>query len=467
MNRTEEDHTLNVAPEEGASDPPGRVPAKARPTGERPGLPPRWAWADPTVWTPRMVRALEDGVKGGAWYTLWDKFTTLAALESAFAKVKANDGAAGVDHMSIKDFERDKDKHLRALCASLRDGTYRPAAIRRRYIPKAGSSELRPLGIPTVRDRVVQTALRSALEPIFEKEFSEISYGFRPGRGAHGAIERVERLLDAGNRWVVDVDLKSYFDTVSHARLMVLLKGRVADGRVLELIETFLKQPVEDDGARWSPIVGTPQGAVVSPLLANVFLNPLDHRMVKLGYEMTRYADDFVIQCRTEAEARRALAEVTRWCGDAGLTVHPTKTRVVLVEGRDGFDFLGYHFRMRRSDPTRTVKWPREKSARKLRETLKPLTKRTSGHSLPTVLSAVNPVLRGFLGYFYQSTRSSLEAMDIWVRGRLRAILRHRSHRRGRARGQDHVTWPNAFFDKLGLFSLARTPVQFALPLGG
>jgi RNA-directed DNA polymerase len=414
-----------------------------------------------------MVRALEDGVKGGAWYTLWDKFTTLAALESAFEKVKANDGAAGVDHMSIKDFERDKDKHLRALCASLRDGTYRPAAIRRRYIPKAGSSELRPLGIPTVRDRVVQTALRSALEPIFEKEFSEISYGFRPGRGAHGAIERVERLLDAGNRWVVDVDLKSYFDTVSHARLMVLLKGRVADGRVLELIETFLKQPVEDDGARWSPIVGTPQGAVVSPLLANVFLNPLDHRMVKLGYEMTRYADDFVIQCRTEAEARRALAEVTRWCGDAGLTVHPTKTRVVLVEGRDGFDFLGYHFRMRRSDPTRTVKWPREKSARKLRETLKPLTKRTSGHSLSTVLSAVNPVLRGFLGYFYQSTRSSLEAMDIWVRGRLRAILRHRSHRRGRARGQDHVTWPNAFFDKLGLFSLARTPVQFALPLGG
>lgn len=467
MNGTEEDHTLNVAPEEGASDPPTRVPARAKPAGERPCLPPRWAWADSTVWTPRMARALEDGVKGGVWYTLWDKFTTLAALESAFAKVKANDGAAGVDHMSIKEFERDKDKHLRTLHASLKDGTYRPAAIRRRYIPKAGSTELRPLGIPTVRDRVVQAALRAGIEPIFEKEFSEISLGFRPGRSAHGAIDRVERLLDAGNRWVVDVDLKSYFDTVPHHRLMVLLKQRVADGRVLDLIETFLKQPVEDNGSRWTPIVGTPQGAVMSPLLANVYLNPLDHRMAKLGYEMTRYADDFVIQCRTEAEARRALDEVTRWCGAAGLTVHPDKTRIVHAEGREGFDFLGYHFRARRDDPSRTTKWPREKSARKLRETLKPLTKRTSGHSLSSIVTTVNPILRGFLGYFYKSARHGLVSMDEWIRQRLRAVLRRRSRRRGRAREPDYKRWPIAFFDKLGLFSLARTPVQFALPFVG
>lgn len=468
MNGTEEDRTLNVAPEEGASDPPPtRVPARARPVGEGPGLPPRWAWADPAVWTPRMVRALEDGVKGGVWYTLWDKFTTIPALESAFAKVKANDGAAGVDHASIKDFERDKDANLRALHASLRGGTYRPNAIRRRYIPKAGSKELRPLGIPTVRDRVVQAALLAAIEPIFEKEFSENSFGFRPRRSAHQAIERVEHLLDAGNKWVVDIDLKAYFDTVSHPLLMALVKQRVADGRVLGLIEAFLKQPVEDDGRRWTPIVGTPQGAVVSPVLANVFLNPLDHLVAALGYEMTRYADDFVIQCRTEADARRALAEVTRWCDSVALTVHPTKTRVVQVSAQEGFDFLGYHFRERRGDPTRTTLWPREKSERKLRQTLKPLTKRTNGTSLPAIVAAVNPVLRGFLAYFKRSIGRHLEALDKWLRSRLRAILRRRAGRRGRSVGTDHRAWPNAFFDKLGLFSLARAPAQLALPRGG
>ncbi len=414
-----------------------------------------------------MVRALEDGVKGGVWYTLWDKFNTPAALESAFAKVKANDGAAGVDHMSIKDFERDKDKHLRALHDALKGGTYRPSAIRRRNIPKAGSNELRPLGIPTVRDRVVQAALLAAIEPIFEREFSENSFGFRPRRSAHQAIERVEHLLNAGSKWVVDVDLKAYFDTVSHPLLMVLVKQRIADGRVLGLIETFLKQPVEDDGRRWTPIVGTPQGAVVSPVLANVFLNPLDHHMARQGYEMTRYADDFVIQCRTEADARRALTEVTRWCNSVALTVHPTKTRVVHVSAQEGFDFLGYHFRERRDDPTQTSLWPREKSAKKLRTTLKPLTKRTNGTSLSAIMAAVNPVLRGFHAFFKKSIPRRLEALDRWLRGRLRAILRRRAGRRGRSGGQDHQLWPNAFFDKLRLFSLARAPVQLALPRGG
>lgn len=414
-----------------------------------------------------MVRALEDGVKGGVWYTLWDKFATLAALESAFAKVKANDGAAGVDHVSIKDFERDKDKHLRALHASLTDGTYRPAAIRRRYIPKAGSSELRPLGIPTVRDRVVQAALLATIEPIFEKEFSENSFGFRPRRSAHQAIARVEQQLNAGNKWVVDIDLKAYFDTVSHPRLMTLIRQQIADGRVLGLIETFLKQPVDEEGVRWSPIVGTPQGAVMSPLLANVFLNPLDHHMAKRGYEMTRYADDFVIQCRTEADARRALSEVTRWCESFALTVHPTKTRVVHVSVQEGFDFLGYHFRERRNDPTQTTLWPRKKSERKLRHTLKPQTKRTNGTSLRAIVAKVNPILRGFHTYFRLSLRNHLEALDKWLRNRLRAILRRRAGRRGRSGGQDHRLWPNAFFDKLGLFSLARTPVQLALPRVG
>lgn len=467
MNGTEEDHTPNGTPEEREPDPPTRVPTRANRVGERPGLPASWSWADPTVWTERMVRALEDGVKGGVWYTLWDKFTTIDALESAFARVKANDGAAGVDHISVRDFERDKDRHLKGLHESLRDGSYRPSAIRRHYIPKGGGDELRPLGIPTVRDRVVQTALRAALEPIFEREFGEHSYGFRPRRHAHQALDRVEQRLNDGYKWVVDVDLKSYFDTVPHDRLMGRVKQRVADGCVLGLIEAFLKQPVEEEGGRWSPIVGTPQGAVVSPLLANVYLNPLDHLLAKRGYEMTRYADDFVIQCRTEQEAQRALEEVRRWCGRAGLTVHPTKTRVVRVTVKEGFDFLGYHFREHRDDPTRTKKWPRTKSAANLRERIRGLTRRTSGDALKTIVTRVNVVLRGFLSYFFKSVRSPLEALDGWVRGRLRSVLRRRSGRRGRSRVNDSTKWPNAFFDKLGLLSLARTPVQLALPLGG
>lgn len=466
MHGTDEDHTLNGAFEQSAPDPPTRVPPRANRVGERPGLPESWSWADPAVWTPRMVRALVDGVKGGVWYTLWDKFTTLQALENAFARVKANDGAAGVDHVSIKVFERDKDKHLATLHEALRNGTYRPSANLRRYIPKGGG-ELRPLGIPTVRDRVVQAALRAGIEPIFEREFAEHSYGFRPRRNAHQAIDRVERLLNAGFKWVVDVDLKSYFDTVSHPRLMALVKRRIADGRVLDLIETLLKQPVEDEGRRWTPIVGTPQGAVMSPLLANVFLDPLDHLMAKRGFEMTRYADDFVIQCRTEDDARRALAEVARWCGESELTLHPTKTRVTRVTVTEGIDFLGYHFREHRDDPKRTKMWPRAKSASKLRERLRPLTRRTNGNALSEIIARVNVVLRGFLSYFAKSVRRPLEELDGWVRGRLRSVLRRRSGRRGRGRGLDLRRWPDATFAKLGLFSLARTPVQLALPLVG
>ena len=414
-----------------------------------------------------MVQALVDGVKGGKWYSLWDKIIALRTLEAAFAKVKANDGAAGVDHVSVEAFERDKERNLRALHESLKAGTYRPSAIRRCFIPKAGSKELRPLGIPTVRDRVVQTALRAGIEPIFEREFADHSYGFRARRSAHQAIDRVEQQLCAGMSWVVDVDLKSYFDTVPHDALMAKVRTRVADGRVLELIEAFLTQPIAEDGGQWTPTVGTPQGAVVSPVLSNVSLDALDHLLVRAGFEMTRYADDFVIQCRSEEEAKRALAEVTRWCGTAGLTVHPTKTRIVKVSATEGFDFLGYHFRAHRDDPGRVKKWPREKSGMKLRDTLRPLTKRTSGHALEEIIKRVNVVLRGFFEYFRKSVQLPLRALDKWVRGRLRSILRRRMKRRGKGDGLDHFRWPNAYFEDRGLFSLARALEQTTHPPRG
>lgn len=462
MNRRQEG-TTGAAPEQDArNESPPTVPAGANHGGETAGLPERWSWVEPTIWTPRMVQALQGGVKGGKWYSLWDKILTPGVLEAAFAKVKANKGAAGVDHVSVDGFERDKARNLKALHESLKDGTYRPCAIRRCFIPKAGSKELRPLGIPTVRDRVVQTALRDAVDPIFEREFADHSYGFRPRRNAHQAIDRVERLLCEGFVWLADVDLKSYFDTIPHAALMAKVRERVADGRVLGLIEAFLKQPVEEGDRRQIPSVGVPQGAVVSPVLSNVYLTPLDHLMARAGLEMTRYADDFVIQCRSEEEAQRALAEVTRWCGEAGLTVHPTKTRIVKVSVTEGFDFLGYHFRQHRDDPKRAKKWPRDKSAAKLRDTLRPLTRRTNGHSLEEILRRVNVVLRGFFAYFRKSVKTPLQMLDSWVRGRLRSILRRRRKRRGRARGKDHQRWLNAFFEDLGLFSLARALEQTA-----
>jgi len=414
-----------------------------------------------------MVQALQNGVKGGRWYSVIDKVLTLRSLEAAFARVKANKGGVGVDHMTIKAFERDKARHLTRLHESLRDGTYRPSPIRRCYIPRAGSKELRPLGVPTVRDRVVQTALRAALEPIFEHEFADHSYGFRPQRSAKMALKRVDSLLRQGFVWVADVDLKSYFDTVPHAPLMALVKRRIADGRALDLIEAFLKQPIQEEDRRWIPTVGTPQGAVVSPLLSNLYLDALDHHMAQLGFEMTRYADDFVIQCQTEEAARAALEEVTRWCGTAELTVHPTRTRLVHVSATEGLDFLGYHFRLLREDPGQTKRWPRKKSVAKLRDTLRPLTRRTSGLSLEAVIGKINRVLRGFFVYFRESVKTSLAGIDGWIRGRLRSMLRKRQKLRGRAQGMDHSRWPNAFFRTQGLFSLAGALAEVAHPPRG
>jgi len=329
----------------------------------------------------------------------------------------------------------------------LRRGTYVPQAIRRHWIPKPGSTEKRPLGIPTVRDRVVQTALRRVLEPIFERGFATHSYGFRPGRGCKDALRRVQELLQAGYVHVVDADLKSYFDTIPHGRLMDLLRRRVADGRVLALIEAFLRQGVLDGLSEWTPEQGAPQGAVISPLLSNIYLDPLDHQMAEQGFAMVRYADDFVILCRSAEEAARALAEVRAWVATADLQLHPSKTRLVHAE-QEGFDFLGYHFR------GSSQRWPRQKSRNKLYDTIRRKTRRTEGRSLPVIIANVNRTLRGWFEYFQHSNRRTFPTIDSWVRMRLRSILRRRAGRRGRGRGDDHHRWPNAYFAEQKLYSL-------------
>lgn len=252
----------------------------------------KWKWVEPSIWTDRMLTALEEGVKGGKWFTLMDKVYSGRNLEAAWTKVRANKGAAGVDHQSIEAFEANRERYLEELEMRLREGRYEAEPVKREWIPKRGGKEKRPLGIPVVRDRIVQTASRNVLEPIFEKTFAEQSYGFRPGRGCKDALRRVDTMLRAGRRWVVDADIRSYFDSIPHDKLMEEVEEHVADGRVLRLIEGYLKQGVMDGLDLWEPEKGTPQGAVISPLLANIYLNKIDHAMSGSGYEMVRYADD-------------------------------------------------------------------------------------------------------------------------------------------------------------------------------
>ena len=404
---------------------------------------------DPCVWTDRMQATLVRGVEGGKWYSLMDKVGALPTLQRAWELVKSNDGAGGVDGVSIEWFGRDVQTRLSKLAKDLRKGVYKPKSVLRKWIDKPGSTEPRPLGIPTVRDRIVQTALRLVIEPIFEIEFAPSSHGFRRGHSCHDALLEVEQLLEAGYTWVLDADVKSYFDTISHQKLMELVSERIADGRVLDLISAFLEAEILDGLTMWKPEEGTPQGAVISPLLANIYLNVLDQRMASLGYRMIRYADDFVLLCESEAQAQLALAEVLRYMSAWDLELHPTKTRIVDARLKgEGFDFLGYHFE-------RGGKmWPSKQSMKTLRSRLKPLTKRTAGVSMGALAHRINLILRGWYAYFKLGNSFDRVALDSWLRGRLRSILRKRCKRRGRARGIDHQRWPNAHFHALGFFSL-------------
>jgi RNA-directed DNA polymerase len=333
------------------------------------------------------------------------------------------------------------------------------------WIDKPGSKEKRPLGIPTVRDRIVQTAMLGILEPIFERDFAEHSYGFRPGRGAQQAVALVQQWLAEGKCWVVDADLKGYFDSIPQDRLLERVKEKVADSKVLRLLEKFLRQGVMESGKEWEPTEdGTPQGAVISPLLANIYLDPLDHEMSQRGRKMVRYADDFILMCRTQTEAEGALAEVQHWVKEAGLTLHPEKTRLVNVKAGESFEFLGWHFE-------RGYQWPRKKSEAKFRDSIRQRTKRSNGAALREIIRGVNQVIRGWGGYFRGGVRNVPEKLDRWVRMRLRSILRKRDKRKGRGRGRDHNRYPNAYFAMRGLISLltithgaAASPAKWALP---
>ena len=407
-----------------------------------------WDWVDASVWTDRMLAALENGVKGGQWYSLMDKVYAPKTLEAAWRQVKSNKGAAGIDRISVKRFEAHAESYLAELHEALKRGEYRPQAIKRVYIPKNDGKQ-RPLGIPTVKDRIVQAAIKRVMEPIFEWEFLPMSYGFRPGRGCKDALREVDGLLKEGYVYGVDADLKSYFDTIPHERLMARLRERISDNPLLRLVEQYLTQNVMDGLQQWTPTKGTPQGAVLSPLLANLYLHPLDQVLTEQGYRMVRYADDFVILCRTRQEAEAALQQVRAWVTANGLSLHPDKTH--LGDSREqgqGFEFLGYRFEAGK-------RWVRRKSRKALRDKIREKTQRSRSGSLEKIIAELNPMLRGWFSYFKQAYRTEFRTVDGFVRRRLRALLLRRNKKKGWGKShQTHRCWPNAFFAEHGLFTL-------------
>jgi RNA-directed DNA polymerase len=411
---------------------------------------PMIAGAEAGVWTERMLSALVNGVHGGKWFSLMDKVFAPKTLALAWAKVRVNRGVAGVDGQSIERFAAQSDLYLAELAAALKDGTYRPDAVKRVDIPK-GDGRTRPLGIPTVKDRIVQQAVRLVIEPVFEHGFSEGSFGFRPGRGCHDALREVDGLIKDGYTFVVDADLQAYFDTIPHDALMARIEAKVIDGKVLDLLRGWLKADILKGLERWTPVQGSPQGAVISPLLSNIYLDPLDKLMAVQGFRMVRYADDFVVLCSSREDADAALAEVRAWVTANGLTLHPEKTHVgdCRIPGH-GFEFLGYRFEA-------GERHVRQKSLDKLKDTIRSKTKRTRGDSLSCIVGDLNRTLRGWFGYFKHASPTTyvFGNLDALIRRRLRSLLMKQNK-------QSHFgislalsrRWPNAYFANAGLFAL-------------
>jgi len=406
-----------------------------------------------------LTTLLQNKVRGGKWHALIDKVYAELNLYTAARKVTAKEKAAGVDGQSCEAFEEHLLVETRQLCEQLKGQTYRPSAVRRVHIPKPGRpNETRPLGIPTVRDRVVQRAIVSVIEPILDHQFHERSFGFRQGHGAHDALRIVEQKIQEGYVYVVDADLKGYFDTIPKDRLLKLIKEHISDSRMLNLIKLFLDQSILEELREWTPIAGVPQGAVLSPVLSNLYLNPLDHEMAEHGFEMVRYADDFVVLCRSEFEAEVALQVITEWVEQAGLTLHPTKTKIVDSRSKS-FAFLGYSFR---GDKI----YPRHESLAKMKARIKELTPRKRPGSIKSIAKELNRVLIGWFSYFRHCRWTIFKDLDTKIRSRLRRLLLKR-HRKNPKRLTRQQRWPNDYFAKAGLYSLREAHFRFDQSVSG
>ena len=364
-------------------------------------------------------------------HSLIDKVYQRKNLEMAWEKVRANKGAGGVDGQSVADFELQRDEQLDRLHRELRDDVYRPQPVRQVPIPKAGKpGEFRTLGVPTIYDRVCQQALLNRLEPIFEPVFDEANFGYRRGRSTKDAMRKVWKEIQSGREWIVDADLKDFFGSVDHEKLLTLVAQRIADGRVLRLIRAMLKAGSYGKGRLFPSERGTPQGSVVSPLLSNILLTPFDQEMRRKGYQLTRFADDWVLTCTSAAEARAAIAAALRILSELGVQLHPQKTRVVHVQR--GFEFLGYLVRRGKQlqlPPSKIVTgaksrglyaYPREKSIQRFKDRVRQLTRRGVPLKTNDLIEQLNPVLRGW-GHYYKRAhvRTLFNKLDHWIERRI------------------------------------------------
>jgi len=378
-------------------------------------------------------------------------------LARAWERVKQNKGAGGVDGVTVARFEEKRDFYLDLLQQRLKDGSYRPRPVRRVEIDKPGSVTKRALGIPTVMDRVCQQAVVQILEPIFEPTFCDESFGFRPGRSTHMAMRRIWRQLKAGNSWVVDADIADFFGTLSHSTLVDLVAKRVADGRVLRLLWQFLEAGVLRDGQVEPTLTGVPQGGVASPLLSNVYLHVFDEKMAEAGFALTRFADDWVITCKTRWDAERALTSARAVLeGELGLRVHPDKTRIVYVA--QGFEFLGYkikqgerRLRYRQAGPD-LYAYPRDRTIERFKKRVRQITNRRNPKKLGGLLDELNPVIRGWGNYYRRAhVRRLFHRLDGWI---LRRIWSWR-YKRWRCRGWQKLP-RTKLYGELGLVNLLQ-----------
>jgi RNA-directed DNA polymerase len=408
---------------------------------------------------------------GRRFHALYDRIARGDVLAEAWKRVKRNRGAAGVDAQTIADVEQyGVERFLEELGSALKAGTYRPAAVLRRYIPKADGKK-RPLGIPTVRDRVVQMAAKLVLEPIFEADFRPSSYGFRPRRSATQALETLRKLGARGGNHVLDADIRDYFGSIDHEKLMKLVERRISDRRVLKLLRQWLEAGVMEDGRETRMLSGTPQGGVISPLLSNIYLHVLDTAWERHGAELgtlVRYCDDFVVMCRTRSDCEQAEKRVRAVLGRLGLELHPDKTRRVdLSWGKQGFDFLGCHLRKRMSGPIWEKKrrrvyflqrGPSQRSMKRVRQRVKDLTGRSRNgvKDVRVLIRALNPVLRGWGNYFRTGNAANkFASIDRYVERRLRGFLKKRKGRNLRA--GEIEGWTSDFFHGHGLHRLRGT----------